>query len=373
MHSLINGVHFVHMCLYPKLIKNRKYLPNKKNGGQIPIAADERVKVVPIGCGKCIECRKQKANEWRVRLMEEIRNDRRGLFMTMTFSEEALVKFEQDDAIEVAAKAIELFRKRWWQKYKEGIKHFLVAELGHSNTNRLHLHGIIWTDKSKEEIEERWQYGWIDTGEYVNEKSINYIVKYITKNDEDHPGFITKIWTSKGIGKSYTKSLNFQMNRYNGLETRDYYRLPNGVKTALPIYYRNKIYTEEEREKLWLQRLDKKERWVCGERISVKNEKGMRLYFKCLEYHQRRSISLGYSSDPWIKKAYRKSLEVSKLCNTFVSGKKPNNIGHEKRNKLLFRSDNSLSSSKHNRDRNEITSDSNESIQHGSGMQEERT
>ena len=30
------------MCLYPKLIKNKKYMSNKKNGGVIPAVSDER-------------------------------------------------------------------------------------------------------------------------------------------------------------------------------------------------------------------------------------------------------------------------------------------------------------------------------------------
>ena len=51
------------MCLYPRLIKNPKYKENKKNGGVIPAFLDERVLAVPIGCGECIECRKQ--NEYR--------------------------------------------------------------------------------------------------------------------------------------------------------------------------------------------------------------------------------------------------------------------------------------------------------------------
>ena len=53
------------MCLYPKLIKNRKYIANKKNGGAIPPVTDLRVIMVPVGCGKCIECLKQKGREWQ--------------------------------------------------------------------------------------------------------------------------------------------------------------------------------------------------------------------------------------------------------------------------------------------------------------------
>ena len=31
------------MCLYPKLIKNKKYTKSKKNGGVIPAVSDNRV------------------------------------------------------------------------------------------------------------------------------------------------------------------------------------------------------------------------------------------------------------------------------------------------------------------------------------------
>ena len=48
------------MCLYPKLIKNKKYQKNKKNNGKIPECNDERVLYVPVACGKCIECMKAK-------------------------------------------------------------------------------------------------------------------------------------------------------------------------------------------------------------------------------------------------------------------------------------------------------------------------
>ena len=54
------------MCLYSKLIKNRKYLSNKKNGGNIPTVPDDRVTYVPIKCGKCIECVKAKKENGRL-------------------------------------------------------------------------------------------------------------------------------------------------------------------------------------------------------------------------------------------------------------------------------------------------------------------
>ena len=62
---------------------------------------------------------------------------------------------------------------------------------------------------------------------------------------------------------------------------------------ALPIYYRNKIYTEEEKEKLWLEKLDKEERWICGEKIDV--SKSEKEYFNLLEYYREKNERLGLS------------------------------------------------------------------------------
>ena len=80
------------MCLYPRLIQNRKYLPNKRNEGNPPKVTDERVMLVPVGCGKCIECRNMKKREWQVRMLDEIKHDRTGKFVTLTFNEENLIK-----------------------------------------------------------------------------------------------------------------------------------------------------------------------------------------------------------------------------------------------------------------------------------------
>ena len=87
------------MCLYPTLIKNKKYLSNKKNGGIIPPVTDDRVLWVAVGCGKCIECCKQRAREWQVRLSEEIKYNNTGQYVTLTFSEEALEELRREVSI----------------------------------------------------------------------------------------------------------------------------------------------------------------------------------------------------------------------------------------------------------------------------------
>ena len=65
---------------------------------------------------------------------------------------------------------------------------------------------------------------------------------------------------------------------------------------ALPIYYRNGIYTDEEKEKLWLHKLDKNERWVCGERVDVSTLEGVEAYYRLLKYYQKKNKRLGYGT-----------------------------------------------------------------------------
>ena len=300
------------MCLYPQLIRNKKYLPNKKNNGNPPICPDERVKYVPVGCGRCIECKKQKAQMWKVRLNEEIRENTDAHFVTLTFSEESLQKLSEElktqDVDAISTIAIRRFTERWRKKYKTAPRHFLINELGHENTERLHFHGLLWYDKEKAaEVESIWSYGIIVVGEYVNEKTINYIVKYITKLDSDHKTFEQHIFASKGLGKSYLKRPNARNNAYKGLKTKEYYTLPNGARVNLPIYYRNHIYTEEQREQLWLQKLDEQRQYILGVEHSLRTDEDCKKFEEILKNMQEFNKKLGYGEplNKWDKTTYK--------------------------------------------------------------------
>ena len=65
--------------------------------------------------------------------------------------------------------------------------------IGHEKTERLHLHGIVWGLGNGEKITKNWKYGITFTGYFVNEKTINYITKYMLKIDEKHPKFRGKV------------------------------------------------------------------------------------------------------------------------------------------------------------------------------------
>ena len=87
------------MCLYPKLIKNRRYVPNKKNGGIPPHCPDERLRYVTAACGKCMECRQQKQRQWLIRMCEELRQEPNAYFITLTIDDKWYKNIEKKYSI----------------------------------------------------------------------------------------------------------------------------------------------------------------------------------------------------------------------------------------------------------------------------------
>lgn len=295
------------MCLFPKLIRNKKYVANKKNQGQPPIMKDGRVALVPVGCGKCVECRKKTARDWKIRLNEEVKHNENGKFVTLTFSNEEyteLAKEVQGEGYEldnrIAKLAVRRFLERWRKKYKKSVRHWLVTELGHKGTEHLHLHGIIWADDATE-IEKIWKYGFVWKGKkvnnsivnYVSERTINYIVKYVTKVDQKHKEYKQIILCSPGIGRNYENSYNFKKNKFNEYETNEKYITKNGRELPLPIYYRNKVYTEEEREQLWLNKLDENKIYIMGEEVKADDIETIN---GLLKYYRRQNAEMGFGS-----------------------------------------------------------------------------
>ena len=153
---------------------------------------------------------------------------------------------------------VRLFLERIRKATKKSIRHWLITERGQEETERYHLHGLIWDDGNGFLTREYWSYGFTFIGQYVNEKTINYVTKYMLKKDKKHEDFISTVLCSKGIGNGYLKRADEETNIFNREKTKELYTTRTGLKLNLPKYYRNKIYTEEEREKLWIQKIEKR-------------------------------------------------------------------------------------------------------------------
>lgn len=315
------------MCVTNRqVLKNKAYTPTKKNGYTIPgKPKDERqLYIKGCSCGWCYECRNKNANQWRVRLKEEVKANqfKNMIFATFTFSEEEYSKLAKEvrgDEVEkygdiagdidneVAAKAI-----RYWS---EGIRHkhgkqprrWLVTERGGNETERVHIHGVIFTDLNNDTILKSWKFGIADDGRstgrqgWVNEQTINYITKYVFKTDSKHIDFKGRIFASAGIGKAYLEDdLNRYRHRYQGEKTNTTYTDSQGYTCGLPKYYRDRLYTEEERRKLWTIQLDKNENKITIDGVEY-NEKDNKTINQAIKNNEIKNIELGFPSEKQIK------------------------------------------------------------------------
>lgn len=132
------------------------------------------------------------------------------------------------------------------------VKYYLCGEYG-GKTNRPHYHIILFNVVKTELIERSWQLGQIHYGE-VSGASVGYTLKYINKskkipqhrNDDRIMEFSLM---SKGIGLSY---INEKMVAYHcgDIFNRMCLTIEDGKKIAMPRYFKEKLYTEFQRELL---------------------------------------------------------------------------------------------------------------------------
>ncbi|AXH73067.1 MAG: replication initiator protein [Microviridae sp.] len=324
------------MCLYTTMACNKRYTPTIKNRGIVPPVPrvyrksedgsiktfeDTRITNVPIPCGKCMECRKKLKRNWQIRLFEELKhNETKAVFVTFTFNTKELSKLHAevkedypklqgyDIDNKIAKIAVRRYLERWRKSTKKSVRHWFVTELGHGEWEHLHLHGIIWTEKSENFIQDRWQYGniWTSltgktkTGEngYVNEQTINYIVKYVSKIDKSHPNYKQLTLCSPGIGKAYIETTHAkQKHKYKEENTDLMYRKPNGRKSPIPTYYKRKLFDDDQRTELWRDMLDKQKMYIGGEEIDVSTYKGIEDYQKIREHYREINKEFGYGDN----------------------------------------------------------------------------
>lgn len=321
------------MCLYPITIKNKRFLPNKKNGWRPPVCPDERLLYVDCDCGYCYECRKKNARQWRIRMSEELKQNPHAVFFTGTFAPKRIeylcgrYGLDEEDVNAIATKEMRLFLERL-RKANGGrsVKHWVVTERGHDNTKRIHVHGIYFHEDKKvllKLLRENWIAGYKYNGQYVNEKTINYIVKYLTKTDLDNPNFKGKVLASPGLGNRYVKSLDAQMVKYfprtETRQTRDWYIFRDGTKASLPRYYREKLFTEDERQLLWIEKQEEGFSYVMGEKIDTNTEEGKKQYKELKDYYKNYCIQVHKDNpDDWeLKRMTLRQRRAARKCLEF--------------------------------------------------------
>lgn len=269
------------MCLNPVRIVNPKFDKNEYviNGRFCMSAFQSRYgkeAVVEVPCGHCEACLSRKANEWATRIYYEWLESKTSKFYTLTYAEEYLtwndVTFilgakKQTFELPVLSKRdVQLFMKRLRKKLGVGLRFFLGGEYG-ENFGRPHYHFILFnypkhlTDEELDDIVQKcWSYGNIQSGD-TNISRVKYVAKYIFSSSL-FPNKLIKNWvkpfilTSRkpGLGLHYINSTTKEFHN-ESLDTRVYME-DDGVLMPMPRYYRDKIFTDESKEKLYNRWID---------------------------------------------------------------------------------------------------------------------
>ncbi len=173
-----------------------------------------------------------------MRLLYELQRYPNSIFVTLTFDESSLRRFEDDPN-----KSLSLFLDRVRKRYGKQVRHWFVAEYG-SKRGRLHYHGILFDiDINNEDLADLWKYGNTFVG-YANEITAKYIVKYLTKDDTKGYKKAPRVVSSKGIGESFLQTADCALLKKQMATCFE----KNGYKVPIPRYYLDKMYNEREKE-----------------------------------------------------------------------------------------------------------------------------
>lgn len=210
---------------------------------------------IQVPCGKCPECVKRRTSQWSFRLMqhEKVMPAR---FVTLTYDTDH-VPISRNGFMTLDKTDLQKFFKRLRKLQPENkISYYAVGEYG-SDFTRPHYHLILFNSNPNNVIRawslENRPIGHCHFGD-VTGASVGYTLKYLDKfskipmhrNDDRQREFGLM---SKGLGAGY---LTPQMVKYHkaDLVNRMNCVLADGKIISMPRYYKDKIYTEQERKKI---------------------------------------------------------------------------------------------------------------------------
>lgn len=210
---------------------------------------------VSVPCGRCPECLKRRASVWSFRMRKEEERTRSAFFVTLTYDTKT-IPISKNGFMTLDKRDVQLFfkrlRKATTAKYgiKEyPLKYYVAGEYG-SEKKRPHYHAVIYNAdeldilKSWVHPEKKIPYGNVDIGT-VTGASVSYTIKYINKgrfkpmhaNDDRVPEFSLM---SKKLGSNYLTANTVAFHR--GDLKKAYITVEDGIRIALPRYYKDKLF-----------------------------------------------------------------------------------------------------------------------------------
>lgn len=225
---------------------------------------DANKNIVPVPCGKCEACIKRRVSGWSFRLMQEDRYSTSSYFITLTYDRKHC-PISKNRFMSLRPEHLQLFFKRlrtntgrYYSRISAAtmgrsrvsnlpIKYYSVGEYG-TKGGRPHYHLILFNAELSQ-VSPAWMMGDVHYGQ-VSGASVGYTLKYLSKswrpqhrNDDREPQFSRM---SQGLGRSYLSPKIKQWHK-DDITERMCLTLPDGRKLAMPRYYKDKIYSSEER------------------------------------------------------------------------------------------------------------------------------
>ena len=246
------------MCISPLTIK-RDY---NRLASEVEAGYNTNTDIVP--CGKCHECLGVRRNSWAFRLWKQMDVSDSAYFITLTYADEPLTKNGHG-----TLKKTDL--QRFWKRLRKRspgrrIKYYACGEYG-GLYKRPHYHAIVYNIPQSLALDSEnfaksiWTHGQVDIAP-ANMPTIFYTVGYIMKGswepqheidtdtglitceDDRVPEYSTM---SKNLGLNYLSEAiwNWHVDTMSSFVT-----MQNGSLMAMPRYYREKVFSREERKEL---------------------------------------------------------------------------------------------------------------------------
>lgn len=240
-----------------------------------------------VPCGQCIPCRLNYARQWSIRIMDEAKMSKKSCFLTLTYDEDHLPANRS-----VAKREVQLFLKRLRKAVApDKIRFFASGEYG-EHYQRPHYHlALFGIDVDSPVFVDRhyspkrkvfyarmpvWSNGFVAVG-HLTVDSANYIAGYMVKkikgkDAKEHyknlgiESEFALMSRRPGIGGDFLEKQGQHLKEVD-------FCVCKGRKQPLPRYYRNKLFSEDERDALLMKKKsDEFDKWLADQENGVKYE-----------------------------------------------------------------------------------------------------
>lgn len=244
---------------------------NRHSGGirfHDPPDFEENFERITLPCGKCLGCRKRRAQDWALRCALELSQHQDASWVTLTYADDSLPPSLSSDHL-----AGYLKRLRARLDYRDGdsgarralLRFFAAGEYG-ERTHRPHYHVILFGVRQNDEAAiKSWPYGYVQSDQ-LTPAAIKYVVGYATKKLGVADRAREMVDPDTGEVLEWQPPF-FRMSRRPGIGSharnyvhswRSYAIAPGGARAAVPRYLHQawlKQATEDQVEELRAERI----------------------------------------------------------------------------------------------------------------------